>query len=87
MAKVGYLFPRSYGAWRKGSTAVNVVASSPMPEAVQPVKPPQVILWVIVARPVFLHIHTCRFQDFLGVLTRDGRASRRARGRRSRTHP
>ena len=23
MAKVGYLFPRSYGAWRKGSTAVN----------------------------------------------------------------
>jgi hypothetical protein len=22
MAKVGYLFPRSYGAWRKGSTAV-----------------------------------------------------------------
>ena len=29
MAKVGYLFPRSYGAWRKGSTAVNVVASSP----------------------------------------------------------
>jgi hypothetical protein len=29
VAKVGYLFPRSYGAWRKGSTAVNVVASSP----------------------------------------------------------
>ena len=23
MAKVGYLFPRSYGAWRKGSTPVN----------------------------------------------------------------
>jgi hypothetical protein len=37
-----------------------------------------------VGRQVFLYmrLHTCRFQDFLGVLTRDGRASRRTRGRR-----